>query len=132
MGWIMEDEALGPDEFAVVALGRKFVYYNLVSVCFEAEYTERQYWISNDSGNRVKQIISEYCFNIALCACVCLLQRRDSTEHIQEYYRQRLRVQQHLEQKQQQRQIYQQMLLEGGVKPQDGAQHGLTETFLSR
>ncbi|XP_069558321.1 WD repeat-containing protein 47-like [Brachyistius frenatus] len=59
-------------------------------------------------------------------------ERRDSTEHIQEYYRQRLRVQQHLEQKQQQRQLYQQMLLEGGVKPQDAAQHNLTETFLSR
>uniref|UniRef100_A0A669DIJ8 WD repeat domain 47 n=1 Tax=Oreochromis niloticus TaxID=8128 RepID=A0A669DIJ8_ORENI len=59
-------------------------------------------------------------------------ERRDSTEHIQEYYRQRLRVQQHLEQKQQQKQLYQQMLLEGGVKPQDGAQHNLTETFLSR
>uniref|UniRef100_A0A667XA97 WD repeat domain 47 n=1 Tax=Myripristis murdjan TaxID=586833 RepID=A0A667XA97_9TELE len=57
---------------------------------------------------------------------------RDSTEQVQEYYRQRLRVQQHLEQKQQQRQLYQQMLLEGGVKPQDGAQHNLTETFLSR
>ncbi|KAG7514780.1 WD repeat-containing protein 47-like [Solea senegalensis] len=56
----------------------------------------------------------------------------DSTEHIQEFYRQRLRVQQHLEQKQQQRQLYQQMLLEGGVKPQDGAKHNLTETFLSR
>lgn len=60
------------------------------------------------------------------------VQRCDSTEHIQEFYRQRLRVQQHLEQKQQQRQLYQQMLLEGGVKPQDGAQHNLTETFLSR
>ncbi|XP_056235319.1 WD repeat-containing protein 47-like [Seriola aureovittata] len=59
-------------------------------------------------------------------------ERCDSTEHIQEFYRQRLRVQQHLEQKQQQRQLYQQMLLEGGVKPQDGAQHNLTETFLSR
>ncbi|KAM3620002.1 uncharacterized protein V6R79_016970 [Siganus canaliculatus] len=59
-------------------------------------------------------------------------ERRDSTEHIQEYYRQRLRVQQHLEQKQQQRQLYQQMLLEGGVKPQDGAKNNLTETFLSR
>ncbi|KAM9383995.1 WD repeat-containing protein 47-like [Pholidichthys leucotaenia] len=59
-------------------------------------------------------------------------ERHDSTEHIQEYYRQRLRVQQHLEQKQQQRQLYQQMLLEGGVKPQDGAQNNLTETFLSR
>uniref|UniRef100_A0A669AYZ4 WD repeat domain 47 n=1 Tax=Oreochromis niloticus TaxID=8128 RepID=A0A669AYZ4_ORENI len=65
------------------------------------------------------------------CVLVCV-QRRDSTEHIQEYYRQRLRVQQHLEQKQQQKQLYQQMLLEGGVKPQDGAQHNLTETFLSR
>ncbi|KAM4575205.1 WD repeat-containing protein 47-like isoform 1-T6 [Fundulus diaphanus] len=60
------------------------------------------------------------------------LERRDSTEHIQEYYRQRLRVQQHLEQKQQQTQLYQQMLLEGGVKQLDGAQHKLTETFLSR
>ncbi|KAM6938540.1 WD repeat-containing protein 47-like [Lycodopsis pacificus] len=59
-------------------------------------------------------------------------ERPDSTEHIQEYYRQRLRVRQHLEQKQQQRQLYQQMLLEGGVKPQDGAQNNLTETFLSR
>ncbi|KAM4629242.1 WD repeat-containing protein 47-like [Polymixia lowei] len=59
---------------------------------------------------------------------------RDSTEQVQQYYRQRLRVQQHLEQKQQQRQLYQQMLLEGGVKPQDGlgAQHNLTETFLNR
>ncbi|CAB1444448.1 unnamed protein product [Pleuronectes platessa] len=56
----------------------------------------------------------------------------DSEEHIQEFYRQHLRVQQHLEQKQQQRQLYQQMLLEGGVKPQDRAQHNLTETFLSR
>uniref|UniRef100_A0A8C4DEE4 CTLH domain-containing protein n=1 Tax=Dicentrarchus labrax TaxID=13489 RepID=A0A8C4DEE4_DICLA len=56
----------------------------------------------------------------------------ESNEHVQEYYRQRLRVQQHLEQKQQQRQLYQQMLLEGGVKPQDGAQNNLTETFLSR
>ncbi|CAJ1060796.1 WD repeat-containing protein 47-like [Xyrichtys novacula] len=59
-------------------------------------------------------------------------ERLDSTEQIQEYYRQRLRVQQHLEQKQQQRQLYQQMLLEGGVKPQDGTQNNLTETFLSR
>ncbi|XP_057696796.1 WD repeat-containing protein 47-like isoform X2 [Corythoichthys intestinalis] len=56
----------------------------------------------------------------------------DSTENMQEYYRQRLRVQQHLEQKQQQRQLYQQMLLEGGVKPLDGAQKNLTETFLTR
>nr|XP_040040970.1 WD repeat-containing protein 47-like isoform X1 [Gasterosteus aculeatus aculeatus]XP_040040971.1 WD repeat-containing protein 47-like isoform X1 [Gasterosteus aculeatus aculeatus] len=59
-------------------------------------------------------------------------ERPDSTEHIQEYHRQRLRVQQHLEQKQQQRHLYQQMLLEGGVKPQDAARNNLTETFLSR
>lgn len=64
-------------------------------------------------------------------ACV-FAQRPDSTEHIQEYYRQRLRVRQHMEQKQQQKQLYQQMLLEGGVKPHDGAQNNLTETFLSR
>uniref|UniRef100_A0AAY4ATB1 CTLH domain-containing protein n=1 Tax=Denticeps clupeoides TaxID=299321 RepID=A0AAY4ATB1_9TELE len=60
---------------------------------------------------------------------------RNSTEQFEEYYRQRLRVQQHLEQKQQQRQLYQQMLLEGGVQQQDGApaaKHNLTETFLSR
>ncbi|KAK7889812.1 hypothetical protein WMY93_025372 [Mugilogobius chulae] len=61
-----------------------------------------------------------------------LNERRGSTEQIQEYYRQRLRVQQHLEQKQQQRQLYQQMLLEGGVKPQNGTQNNLTETFLNR
>ncbi|XP_028299507.1 WD repeat-containing protein 47-like [Gouania willdenowi] len=54
------------------------------------------------------------------------------TQEMQEYYKQRLRVQQHLEQKQQQEQLYQQMLLEGGVKPPDEAQHNLTETFLSR
>uniref|UniRef100_A0AAQ6IFS0 WD repeat domain 47b n=1 Tax=Anabas testudineus TaxID=64144 RepID=A0AAQ6IFS0_ANATE len=66
-----------------------------------------------------------YCVHV-------FVQRQDSTEHIQEYHRQRLRVQQHLEQKQQQRQLYQQMLLEGGVKLQDGEQHNLTETFLSR
>ncbi|XP_054646785.1 WD repeat-containing protein 47-like isoform X2 [Dunckerocampus dactyliophorus] len=64
--------------------------------------------------------------------CAETAERRDSTEHVQEYYRQRLRVQQHLEQKQQQRQLYQQMLLEGGVKPHDGAQNNLTETFLTR
>ncbi|KAJ0064996.1 hypothetical protein NL108_000969, partial [Boleophthalmus pectinirostris] len=61
-----------------------------------------------------------------------LNERRGSTEQIQEYYRQRHRVQQHLEQKQQQRQLYQQMLLEGGVKPQNGTQNNLTETFLNR
>lgn len=56
-------------------------------------------------------------------------------EQFQEYYRQRLRVQQHLEQKQQQRQLYQQMLLEGGVQQQDTSpadKHNLTETFLNR
>uniref|UniRef100_A0A8K9Y334 CTLH domain-containing protein n=1 Tax=Oncorhynchus mykiss TaxID=8022 RepID=A0A8K9Y334_ONCMY len=55
-------------------------------------------------------------------------------EQIQEYYRQKKRVQQHLEQKQQQRQLYQQMLLEGGVHTQEGpdAQHNLTEKFLNR
>lgn len=60
------------------------------------------------------------------------IQRLDTTEHIQEYHRQRLRVQQHLEQKQQQKQLYQQMLLEGGVKPQEGTRNNLTETFLNR
>uniref|UniRef100_A0A8C7HVK5 WD repeat domain 47 n=1 Tax=Oncorhynchus kisutch TaxID=8019 RepID=A0A8C7HVK5_ONCKI len=56
-----------------------------------------------------------------------------------QFYRQRLRVQQHLEQKQQQRQLYQQMLLEGGVQHSDqpapgtdAMQHSLTETFLNR
>ncbi|XP_017277818.1 WD repeat-containing protein 47 [Kryptolebias marmoratus] len=60
---------------------------------------------------------------------------RDSTEKYEEFYRQRLRVQQHLEQKQQQRQMYQQMLLEGGVQqepPPNDMQHSLTETFLNR
>ncbi|XP_011933628.1 PREDICTED: WD repeat-containing protein 47 isoform X9 [Cercocebus atys] len=59
---------------------------------------------------------------------------RDSTEQFQEYYRQRLRYQQHLEQKEQQRQIYQQMLLEGGVNQEDGPdqQQNLTEQFLNR
>ncbi|TSY27767.1 WD repeat-containing protein 47 [Bagarius yarrelli] len=60
---------------------------------------------------------------------------RESMEQYQEYYRQRLRVQQHLEQKQQQRQLYQQMLLEGGVQQQETsptAKHNLTETFLNR
>uniref|UniRef100_A0AAX7VHX1 CTLH domain-containing protein n=1 Tax=Astatotilapia calliptera TaxID=8154 RepID=A0AAX7VHX1_ASTCA len=53
----------------------------------------------------------------------------------EEFYRQRLRVQQHLEQKQQQRQMYQQMLLEGGVQqepPPSDMQHSLTEKFLNR
>ncbi|XP_005050541.1 PREDICTED: WD repeat-containing protein 47 isoform X2 [Ficedula albicollis] len=59
---------------------------------------------------------------------------RDSTEQFQEYYRQRLRYQQHLEQKEQQRQLYQQMLLEGGVHQEEGAdqQQNLTEQFLNR
>ncbi|CAL8252915.1 unnamed protein product [Merluccius merluccius] len=56
-------------------------------------------------------------------------------DEVEEYQRQRVRVQQHLEQKQQQQQLYQQMLLEGGVKPHEtpqGEQRNLTETFLSR
>ncbi|XP_068196754.1 WD repeat-containing protein 47 [Antennarius striatus] len=60
---------------------------------------------------------------------------RDSTEKYEEFYRHRLRVQQHLEQKQQQRQMYQQMLLEGGVQqepPPSSMQHSLTEKFLNR
>ncbi|CAL8324018.1 unnamed protein product [Arctogadus glacialis] len=60
---------------------------------------------------------------------------RDSTEKFEEFYRQRLRVQQHLEQKQQQRQLYQQMLLEGGVQqeaPAADMQNSLTEKFLNR
>lgn len=67
--------------------------------------------------------------------CFCnVLKLRDSTEQFQEYYRQRLRYQQHLEQKEQQRQLYQQMLLEGGVNQEDGPdqQQNLTEQFLNR
>ncbi|XP_028817687.1 WD repeat-containing protein 47b isoform X2 [Denticeps clupeoides] len=58
----------------------------------------------------------------------------NSTEQLLEYQRQRLRVRQHLEQKQQQRQFYQQMLLEGGVRQQEqpDIQHNLTEKFLNR
>lgn len=59
----------------------------------------------------------------------------DSTEQFQEYYRQRMRVQQHLEQKQQQRELYQQMLREGGVQQHEApptAKHNLTEAFLTR
>ncbi|KAJ8357211.1 hypothetical protein SKAU_G00200050 [Synaphobranchus kaupii] len=59
---------------------------------------------------------------------------RESAEQFQEYYRQRMRVQQHLEQKEQQKQLYQQMLLEGGVNQPQGsdAQQNLTEKFLNR
>uniref|UniRef100_A0A673N089 WD repeat-containing protein 47-like n=1 Tax=Sinocyclocheilus rhinocerous TaxID=307959 RepID=A0A673N089_9TELE len=56
-------------------------------------------------------------------------------KQFQEYYRQRLRVQQHLEQKQQQRELYQQMLREGGVQQHEApptAKQNLTETFLTR
>ncbi|KAG9338416.1 hypothetical protein JZ751_025820, partial [Albula glossodonta] len=58
----------------------------------------------------------------------------DSAEKNEEYFRQRMRVQQHLEQKEQQRQLYQQMLLEGGVNQPEGstAQQNLTEKFLNR
>uniref|UniRef100_A0A673YVS6 WD repeat domain 47 n=1 Tax=Salmo trutta TaxID=8032 RepID=A0A673YVS6_SALTR len=68
-----------------------------------------------------------------------MLESSDCHKKFEEFYRQRLRVQQHLEQKQQQRQLYQQMLLEGGVQHSDqpapgtdAAQHSLTETFLNR
>ncbi|XP_069823581.1 WD repeat-containing protein 47 isoform X1 [Dendropsophus ebraccatus] len=59
---------------------------------------------------------------------------RDSTEQFEEYYRQKLRYQQHLEQKEQQRQLYQQMLVEGGVNQTEEAEHpqNLTEQFLNR
>lgn len=59
---------------------------------------------------------------------------KESTDQFQEYYRQRMRYQQHLEQKEQQKQLYQQMLLEGGVNEEGGAaqQQNLTEQFLSR
>ncbi|RVE61831.1 hypothetical protein OJAV_G00174250 [Oryzias javanicus] len=70
-----------------------------------------------------------------LAGCTDSNELRDSTEKYEEYYRQRLRVQQHLEQKQQQRQMYQQMLLEGGVQqdpPPADMQHSLTEKFLNR
>lgn len=87
-----------------------------------------------------------YCSAIStasiVCSCTNLTdtsvfnpQLRDSTEKYEEFYRQRLRVQQHLEQKQQQRQMYQQMLLEGGVQqepPPNNMQHSLTEKFLNR
>ncbi|OCT85299.1 WD repeat-containing protein 47 isoform X1 [Xenopus laevis] len=59
---------------------------------------------------------------------------RESTEQFEEYYRQKLRYQQHLEQKEQQRQLYQQMLVEGGVNQAEEAEHpqNLTEQFLNR
>ncbi|XP_053549791.1 WD repeat-containing protein 47 [Bombina bombina] len=61
-------------------------------------------------------------------------QMRDSTEQFEEYYRQKLRYQQHLEQKEQQRQLYQQMLVEGGVNQTEEAEQpqNLTEQFLNR
>ncbi|XP_032832307.2 WD repeat-containing protein 47 [Petromyzon marinus] len=65
---------------------------------------------------------------------------RDSTEQqFAEYCRQRLRYQQHLEAQESQRQLYQAMLLEGGVAASDVApahhtarQQRLTDQFLSR
>ncbi|XP_027031881.1 WD repeat-containing protein 47-like isoform X2 [Tachysurus fulvidraco] len=57
-------------------------------------------------------------------------------EQLQEFQHQRLRVQHHMEQKQQHMQLYQQMLLEGGVQQSSQAsgagQQNLTQTFLSR
>lgn len=82
-----------------------------------------------------------FCLCLSLCATLNINgivfnpQLHDSTEKYEEFYRQRLRVQQHLEQKQQQRQMYQQMLLEGGVQqepPPSDMQHSLTEKFLNR
>lgn len=73
--------------------------------------------------------------NARIFSSLVSLQLNDSTEKYEEFYRQRLRVQQHLEQKQQQRQMYQQMLLEGGVQqepPPGNMQHSLTEKFLNR
>ncbi|XP_069497947.1 WD repeat-containing protein 47 isoform X2 [Ambystoma mexicanum] len=59
---------------------------------------------------------------------------RDSTEQFEEYFRQKMRYQQHLEQKEHQRQLYQQMLLEGGVNQEEELeqQQNLTEKFLNR
>ncbi|KAG8436562.1 hypothetical protein GDO86_007610 [Hymenochirus boettgeri] len=59
---------------------------------------------------------------------------RESAEQFEEYYRHKLRYQQHLEQKEQQRQLYQQMLVEGGVNQAEEAEHpqNLTEQFLNR
>ena len=84
-----------------------------------------------------KLLLSDNIFNHSLLKLFFffnIFNLRDSTEHFQEYYRQRLRDQQHLEQKEQQRQIYQQMLLEGGVNQEDGPdqQQNLTEQFLNR
>lgn len=83
-----------------------------------------------------KLLLSDNIFNHSLLKLFFfnIFKLRDSTEQFQEYYRQRLRYQQHLEQKEQQRQIYQQMLLEGGVNQEDGPdqQQNLTEQFLNR
>lgn len=82
-----------------------------------------------------KLLSSDNIFNHSLLKLFFFIFKlRDSTEQFQEYYRQRLRYQQHLEQKEQQRQIYQQMLLEGGVNQEDGPdqQQNLTEQFLNR
>lgn len=85
----------------------------------------------------LKCSISSVCLTFLILKDAALFppKLRDSTEKYEEYYRQRLRVQQHLEQKQQQRQMYQQMLLEGGVQqdpPPADMQHSLTEKFLNR
>ena len=81
-----------------------------------------------------KLLLSDYIFIVCSNFFFNIFKLRDSTEQFQEYYRQRLRYQQHLEQKEQQRQIYQQMLLEGGVNQEDGPdqQQNLTEQFLNR
>ncbi|KAJ7409245.1 WD repeat-containing protein 47 [Willisornis vidua] len=90
----------------------------------------RSLMLENTECHSIFEESPERCWHLEL-----LTQKlRDSTEQFQEYYRQRLRYQQHLEQKEQQRQLYQQMLLEGGVNQEDGAdqQQNLTEQFLNR
>ncbi|KAM9283113.1 LOW QUALITY PROTEIN: WD repeat-containing protein 47 [Morus bassanus] len=59
---------------------------------------------------------------------------RDSTEQVQQYYRQRLRYHHHFRTEEQRRQLYQQMLLEAVVNQEDGAdqQQNLTGQFLNR
>ncbi|XP_067893702.1 WD repeat-containing protein 47-like isoform X2 [Heterodontus francisci] len=89
---------------------------------------------SSGSGNGETSIQDEASLCNSIEAKVERNELKESTDPFQEYYRQRMRYQQHLEQKEQQRQMYQQMLLEGGVNEEDGAsqQQNLTEQFLSK
>uniref|UniRef100_A0A8C2E077 WD repeat domain 47b n=1 Tax=Cyprinus carpio TaxID=7962 RepID=A0A8C2E077_CYPCA len=99
----------------------------------------------NGSKNTMESIKSCFSELVSVLECVTVSGEMrhmvvklntSNPEQLQEFQRQRLRVQQHLEQKQQQRQLYHQMLLEGGVhppdKPTDAAQHSLTQKFLNR